>query len=99
MAISISYYLVKIGPTITHFSGVPLYLGVVSFEKYGGDPQKRSLKNQLLSFIAMLIIEGMVVTGGILLARIFLGPLGKYAALSYLANRQVINEFYKMIIK
>ncbi len=42
--------------------GCFLLVGVILFEKYGGDPQKRSFRNRMISFLAYLVITNFKVS-------------------------------------
>ena len=40
--------------TVTVSVCIPLYIGFVNYEYFGGDPLKRSLQNQFLSKLGMI---------------------------------------------
>lgn len=55
--------------------GVPLVLGVIFYEHYGSDPQKRTVLNQLLSGVAMFALLGTIVPMNFINYRLLFGPI------------------------
>ena len=51
-----------------------LYL-VLHFEQFGGDPQKRSIFNQIVAFLAAIEFVGVITTEHLFMARVFFGCL------------------------
>ena len=42
--------------------GIPLNVGIIHYEWYGGDPQKRSLSNQIMSsFVIAQCMDGVLL--------------------------------------
>ena len=64
-------------------------LGIAHYEKYGGDMQKRQLKNQLMSYGGLLTMLGLIIHGGILILRTFCGPIGSTLAITALITQEV----------
>lgn len=73
-----------IGFIISELIGIPLILGIVFFEKYGHDPLKRSLYNQLLSAAWICVMVYFPLNHTIILIRMFYGILP--SAIGYLAT-------------
>ena len=48
---------------ITHFMGPMLSFGIIMYESYGGDPQKRNIMNQLLSRTLINFSIGSILMG------------------------------------
>ena len=65
--IAIMTYILKvpIGCTLLFF--------VIHFEQFGGDPQKRSVFNQIVAFLAAGEIIGVLATEHLFIARVFFG--------------------------
>ena len=61
--------------------GTLMLYGVSSYEKNGGDPQKRNLSNILLSQLCWTFLVGNLATMPFLAWRSFVGPLGHFGAL------------------
>ena len=55
--------------------GCTLLFLVIHYEQFGGDPQKRSIFNQIVGFLAAIELVTAVVTEHIFLARILFGCL------------------------
>ena len=73
LAVCVEYFLV--------FLGTMLYSGVIHFEHYGGDPQKRTLINKMVGKQCLtFIIENSIMMTA-LIFRLFWGPLGHYIGL------------------
>ena len=53
-----------------------LLLGIAHYEKFGQDPQKRSLSDRVLSFNIILTFVISVIHNNIVIIRIFYGPVG-----------------------
>ena len=64
--------------------GIPLILGIVYYEHYGVDAQKRSILNQLISHFFGTIGICVLFTGFFVCVRCWVGPLGTLAG--YLAT-------------
>ncbi len=60
--------------------GNGLHYGIIAFEHYGADPMKRSIGNQMVSFISGCFIVHTVVYNSALTAYIWFGPLGSFFA-------------------
>ena len=71
--------LTKIIATITYILvetiGSFLYLCIIHFERYGGDPQKRSVSNRFISFGAYFALLGIWVGQSICYGRVMFGCL------------------------
>ena len=57
--------------------GTCLLLGMISYEKYGEDPQKRGLFNQILSQIFAMTIVGYSILIPFRIARLLIGPFSE----------------------
>ena len=55
--------------------GCVLNFLVIHYEQFGGDPQKRSISNQIIAFIAAIQVLSTLISEHILLARVFYGCL------------------------
>ena len=55
--------------------GCVLNFLVIHYEQFGGDPQKRSISNQIIAFIAAIEILSVLISEHILLTRVFAGCL------------------------
>ena len=69
----------KIIAIITYILNFPigctlLYL-VLHFERFGGDPQKRFIFNQIVAFLAAIEIVGVITTEHLFMARVFFACL------------------------
>ena len=60
--------------------GNGFHYGIIFYEKFGGDPKKRSIGNQLVSFACSGVIFHTVVTGSIFTLYSWIGPLGSSIA-------------------
>ena len=70
---------VKVASVIYYFLGRLgnfLLLGIVHYEKFGQDPQKRSLQDRLLTFNALLFLFCSLIGDTIFMIRSFVGPMG-----------------------
>jgi hypothetical protein len=56
--------------------GNGLLIGIVLFEKYSGDPQKRTAKNQLISHIMYGFMVLNILALPLLAGRVLFGPIG-----------------------
>ena len=59
--------------SLIHVVGPILLAGIVSFEKYGGDPQKRNIINRLLSLALINQIVYITLVGGSKICREIFG--------------------------
>ena len=81
------------------------YLGIVHYERYGGDPLKRSIQNQLISATAITALILCYISNVTLTWRIQVGPLNEDVAmfavssLRYFAMVLFINLSGLMIYK
>jgi hypothetical protein len=67
-----------------------LYVGIIHFEKWGSDPQKRDLSNQLISFSCQMIILMTSISGTIAYIRIMSSvPIGKVGGTVFVWIRQL----------
>ncbi len=62
-------------PTLVLIIGTVLLLGMISYEKYGEDPQKRGLFNQLLSQLFTITVLAYWVIIPVRIIRLLTGPL------------------------
>ena len=71
--------LTKIIATMTYLLvetvGSSLYLCIIHFERYGGDPQKRSVSNRFISFGAYFSLLGIWIGQSIYYGRVMFGCL------------------------
>ncbi len=58
-------------------AGNVLLLAIITYEKYGVDPQKRTVMNQLLAQLCTVLILGNVLSFPGIVLRYFSGPLSK----------------------
>lgn len=87
-----SFILLKIIGFITFVLlnlGNCLLFGIIHFEKYGQDFQKRSFPDQIFAFNCHLHIYVTLVNAIILEIRSYLGPLGHFPAFLVFFNREV----------
>ena len=70
--------------------GVPLSFGIALFEKNGGDPQKRLLGNQIISFMMYIAAPATSINGLFLTLRMFYGPLGSFASCFFLLDKDSV---------
>ena len=63
-----------IGVVVCLISGCTFYGGIVAYERFGGDPTKRSLRNKLIaSLFSVVIILELFIIG--FAWRVIFGPL------------------------
>ncbi len=54
----------------------PLVLSIIwHYERFGGDPRKRTVFNQLVGMLAMNIIVSQAIANGLFIGRLLFGPL------------------------
>ena len=53
--------------------GCTIWFLVLHFEQFGGDPQKRSVFNQIVAFLAAIEIIGVLTAEHLFMARVFFG--------------------------
>ena len=58
------------------------YWGTIYYERYGGDPKKRTIQNKLIAAIALSIILRCYTTNVVVAWRIQIGPLNDYVAMA-----------------
>jgi hypothetical protein len=76
---------------IIQIVGNLLCVGIIHFEKWGSDPQKRDLSNQLISFGFQKTILMTSISGTITYIRIMSSvPIGKVCGTLFVWTRQVI---------
>ena len=63
--------------------GCVLLFLVIHFEQFGGDPQKRSIFNQMFAYLAATELLTTLVTEHIFLARVIFGCLPQALGTSY----------------
>ena len=59
--------------TLTYLIGPILLSGIIAYEKYGGDPQKRNIINRLQSLGVASIIMGSIIHGTVFILRELFG--------------------------
>ena len=59
--------------TLTYLIGPILLSGIIAYEKYGGDPQKRNIINRLQTLGVASIIMGSVIHGIVIIVRELFG--------------------------
>ncbi len=69
--------------------GTALILGMISFEKYGEDPQKRGLLNQLLSQLFAIAIPVHWILILIRLWRLLIGPFNTFLFVVWISTLSV----------
>lgn len=77
------YFVTKVELIIEFFLtlfGNALYVVIVNYEQYGGDPMKRSLVNKLISSICLACIGGSLTSALSLLLRALFGGIGETLA-------------------
>ena len=70
---------VKVVGVVSYFLsnfGNILLLSIVHYEKFGHDPQKRSLPNRVFSFSTILGVILFAIQSNILIGRTLFGPVG-----------------------
>ena len=65
--------------------GSPLYLAIIHYERFGCDPQKRSLLNMIFANQCIFLMVGMLILNLCLGIRILMGPLPLWLADTWLA--------------
>ena len=70
--------------------GNAMLLGIVDFERWGGDPMKRTVLNQLTSFACSCIILHGTWTGSIYQWIILMGPAGPGLAMGIVIGRNFL---------
>ncbi len=70
---TINYCLIMTLGNLFHY-------GIIHFERHGGDPKKRCVGNQIISFACSMCILHTIVTGSILTLHIWIGSLGSIVA-------------------
>ncbi len=66
---SINYFLTMTLGNGTHYI-------IIAFERYGADPRKRSIGNQMVSFACQCFIAHTVVSGSVFAGYLWFGPVG-----------------------
>ncbi len=76
---------------IIQIFGNPMCLAIWSYERYGGDPQKRTILNQLTSDLAWHCILANMTSLATFMFRLTTGPLSTFMASStyYVSNQTV----------
>ncbi len=67
--------------------GNGLHYGIILFEHYGEDPLKRSIGNQMVSFICGVLIAHTVVTGSVFILYLLIGQVGVFFGTIYVMMR------------
>ena len=90
------YLLTKVELTIEFILtliGNVLYVIIVNYEQYGGDPMKRSLLNKLISSICLACIGGSLTSALSLLLRALFGHIGETLAYVMVTFQAIIFQF------
>ena len=90
------YLLTKVELTIEFILtliGNVLYVIIVNYEQYGGDPMKRSLLNKLISSICLACIGGSLTSALSLLLRALFGHIGESLAYVMVTFQAIIFQF------
>ena len=74
--------------------GSIFYLGIVHYERYGGDPLKRSIQNRFISAIAITALVMCYISNGILTWRIQVGPLNEDVAMFAISS----SRYFVMVL-
>ena len=83
----LSYFLSNLGDL--------LLLGIAHYEKFGQDPQKRSLPDRVVSFNIILGVFISVIHSNIIIVRTFFGPVGNaITQLRYYVMSSMYSIFY-----
>ena len=77
MALIITYCVSSV---FVLFVGCPMYLAIVHYEHFGGDSQKRSLANMILTNICIFVILDMITLYFGIGLRIIFGPMYHWLA-------------------
>jgi hypothetical protein len=73
--------------------------GIIHFEKWGCDPQKRDLSNQLISFGCQITIFATLILGTISYIRIMISvPIGKVFGTIFIWTRQFTRFSFILVI-
>ncbi len=67
--------------------GTPMYMGIINFERFGGDPKKRTMSNQLFSVICCVFMWTSMSYCLLLTWRSFIGPLSKSLVTAHLITK------------
>jgi hypothetical protein len=78
--------------------GNTLLLGISGYERFHGDPMKRTLFNQLLSLFCIAMIIVNVVSVPFFTARVLFGPLGHFATILFFFTSSVAVLMKLMIL-
>ena len=68
--------------------GIPLWFAIIHFEKFGGDPQKRSLSNILTAYLGYVLIAISLICPPIRFTRVIMGCLPYEVGLLFVMARQ-----------
>ena len=72
----------------------PFEILLVFYEKFGGDPMKRSLRNQLYAQTGYMGVLRCVVPTVLWTFRIFVGPISLYVVEVYYFYQQALSAWY-----
>ena len=75
--------------TFTMLFGSIFYLGIVHYERYGGDPLKRSIQNQIISATAITALMLCYIANVALTWRIQVGPLNEDVAMFAISSFRI----------
>ncbi len=71
--------------------GNVLTIAIIHYEKWGGDPKKRSLSNQLLSFCFLTGLIASIINQNIYLIRAMCGPQERHWATLFMSVRTIMS--------
>ena len=80
------------------FIGIPLILGIINYEHFGVDAQKRSILNQLISLFFGTVGICVLFTGFFVCVRCWVGPLGTMAGNFTTIVRRVLLEIVGFLV-
>ena len=78
---------------ITTLFGSIFYVGIIYYERYGGDPLKRSIQNRMISATAFSALMNCYITNVGYTWRFHIGPLNEYVAILGIS----INRYFIML--
>ncbi len=80
----LNYILIQLVGNVFTFS-------IIHYERWGGDPQKRSLSNQLTSFCFVNVAFASIVNYSIYFVRAMVGPIGWFWGSFFMCMRAVLS--------
>ncbi len=83
--------LTLLGSVCLMFGNV-MYVGIIHFERFGGDPKKRTVSNRLISVICSLFMWSSISYFTLLHWRAYIGPLNKTLVSAHLISKAWLTQ-------